>query len=34
VLPGEPLLRASAALAVASLIAAVALGVTLVARAR
>jgi O-antigen/teichoic acid export membrane protein len=33
-LPGAPLLRASAALAVASLIAAVALGLTLVARAR
>ena len=33
-LPGEPLLRASAALAVASLIAAVALGAALLARAR
>jgi len=33
-LPGEPLLRASAALAVASLVAAVALGAALVARAR
>jgi O-antigen/teichoic acid export membrane protein len=33
-LPGAPLLRASAALAVASLIAAIALGLTLVARAR
>ena len=33
-LPGEPLFRASAALAVASLIAAVALGAALLARAR